>query len=310
MPGASQIPGLGPAIPEAPQAVPAAPAAPGAPPAVPGTPPPLKSGEAVPISKDQPVAFTADNFEYDRTTGIVTASGHVEAWQNDHLLRADKVTFDRNTNVAAAEGNVVLVEPDGQVLFADYAELTQGMREGVLKGMRSLLAQNGKLAANGARRVDGEINELTHAVYTTCNLCKTDPDRAPLWQLRAYSAVQDVDNKRIEYRDAYLDFLGIPVGYLPYFSHPDPSERRASGFLTPVFGDSTHIGAFFDLPYFWAIDPQRDLTIHPEITSGYGPQLSGEYRQRFNDGTVRIDAGTAVERGLQAYVFASGRFKL
>jgi LPS-assembly protein len=63
-----------------------------------------------PIDRNQPVAFTADNFEYDRDTGIVTASGHVEAWQNDHVLRADKITFDRNTNVAAASGNVVLVE--------------------------------------------------------------------------------------------------------------------------------------------------------------------------------------------------------
>ena len=140
------------------------------------------------MDRNQPVAFTADHFEYDRTSGIVTATGHVEAWQNDHVLRADTVTFDRNTNVAAASGHVVIVEPDGQVLFSDYAELTQGMREGVLKGMRTLLAENGKLIANGARRTDGKINELTHAVYTTCNLCKTDPTRPPLWQLRAYTA--------------------------------------------------------------------------------------------------------------------------
>ncbi len=146
------------------------------------------SKQTTPLDRNQPVAFTADNFDYDRTAGIVTATGHVEAWQNDHVLRADKVTFDRNTNVAAASGNVVIVEPDGQVLFADYAELTQGMREGVLKDMRALLAENGKLAANGARRTDGKVNELTHAVYTTCNLCKTDPSKPPLWQIRALTA--------------------------------------------------------------------------------------------------------------------------
>jgi LPS-assembly protein len=287
----------------APAAAPAA-AAPAAP-AVPL----LKAGQATPISHDQPVAFTADNFNYDRTAGIVTASGHVEAWQNDHVLRADKVTFDRNTNVAAAEGNVVLVEPDGQVLFADYAELTQGMREGVLKGMRSLLAENGKLVANGARRVDGKINELTHAIYTSCDLCKTDPKKPPLWQLRAYTAIQDTDNKRIEYRDAYLDIDGIPVLYFPYLSHTDPSERRASGFLVPTFGTTTHIGAFFDMPYFWAIDDNQDVTIHPEITSGLGPQLTADYRRRFNNGSVNIDAGTAYdENSPQYYVFAHGTF--
>ena len=303
---APQLSGLNGYIPAAPEAIPPPPApvtAGGA-----AAPALLKSGEAAPISRDQPVAFTADNFEYDRTTGIVTATGHVEAWQNDHLLRADRITFDRNTNVAAASGNVVLVEPDGQVLFSDYAELTQGMREGVLKDMRAILAQNGKLAANGARRTDGQINELSHAVYTTCNLCKDDPKKPPLWQLRAYSAVQDVDNKRIEYRDAVLDIDGFPVIYTPYFSHPDPSERRASGFLTPSFGSNTHIGAFLDTPYFWAIDAQRDLTLHPLITSTFGPQLSGEFREKFNDGFVRIDAGGAYDAGMQGYIFATGRF--
>ena len=102
--------------------------------------------------------------------------------------------------------------------------------------------------------------------------------------------------------------LGYPVFYMPFFSHPDPSERRASGFLTPSFGNSSHIGTFFDMPYFWAIDAQRDLTIHPLITTGFGPQLSGEYRQKFNDGVIRIDAGGAYDQGAQGYVFATGRF--
>ena len=227
------------------------------------------SKQTTPVDRNQPVAFTADNFEYDRATGIVTASGHVEAWQNDHVLRADKITFDRNTNVAAASGNVVLVEPDGQVLFADYAELTQGMREGVLRDMRAILAENGKLAANGARRTDGEINELTHAVYTTCNLCKTDPSKPPLWQIRAFTATQDLENHRIEYHDATIDFYGLPVAYLPYLSHPDPSVRRASGFLVPSFGESSHVGEFLATPYFWAIDPNQDLTLTPAVTTGF-----------------------------------------
>ena len=54
-------------------------------------------------SRDQPVTFTADSVEYDRENSLVIADGHVEAWQDDHVLRADRVTFDRNTGVAAAK---------------------------------------------------------------------------------------------------------------------------------------------------------------------------------------------------------------
>ena len=265
--------------------------------------------QVTPLDRNQPVAFTADHFEYDRAAGIVTASGHVEAWQNDHVLRADTVTFDRNTNVAAASGNVVIVEPNGEVLFSDYAELTQGMREAVLKDMRTLLAENGKLAANGARRTDGKVNELTHAVYTTCNLCKTDPDKPPLWQLRAYTARQDIENKRIEYEDATLDFLGVPVMYLPYFSHADPSVRRASGFLVPSFGESSHIGEFLTIPYYLVIDDQQDLTLLPELTTQQGGQLGLEYRRRFNNGNIDFNAAIATDEGkANGYVFSKGSF--
>ncbi len=262
-----------------------------------------------PLSRNEPVTFTADQVQYDRDNAIVSASGHVEAWQGNYVLRADRVTFDRNTDVAAASGNVVLVEPDGKVLFADYAELTQGMREGVLRGMRAILAENGKLAANGARRVEGKVNELSHAVYTTCNLCKTDPTKPPLWQLRAFSIIQDAENQRIEYQDATLDLLGVPVAYFPYFSHPDPSVRRASGFLVPSYGTSTHIGAFVGAPYFWAIDDTQDATITSVVTTSQGPELSVDYRRRFNNGALRINAGTAIDEGEpQAFVFAKGTF--
>ena len=188
-------------------------------------------GKGTPISRNEPVTFRADTVSYDSKAGLVTWTGHVEIWQNDHVLRADKVTFDRNTNVAAASGHVAIVEPDGEVLFSSYAELTQGMRQGVMSNMRSLLSANGKLAANGARRTDGKVNDLSRAVYTACKVCAQHPERPAFWELRAYDATDDLEHKRLEYRDVYLDMFGVPVGYLPFFSTPDPSVRRQSGFL-------------------------------------------------------------------------------
>ena len=113
-------------------------------------------------------------------------------------------------------------------------------------------------------------------VYSTCNACETDPLRPPLWQLRAMSAVQDTENKRIEYYDGVLEMAGVPVGYFPYFSHPDPSVRRDSGLLIPSIGSSSHIGFFAAQPYYWVIDDQSDATITPMITANAGVQLGVE----------------------------------
>ena len=267
---------------------------------------------AQPLSGNEPVTFQADSVTYDRDHGLVSADGHVEAWQNDHVLRADRVTFDRNTNVAAAYGHVVIVEPDGQVLFADYAELTQGMRNGVLTGMRALLAQNGRLAANGARRTEGKLNEMSRGVYSTCNVCALHPEQAPLWQMRAGLLTQDLENKRLEYRDMTLDFLGVPVFYLPYFSNADPSVKRQSGLLAPSFGATdTYLGSYITLPYYLVLDGQSDVTLTPLLATRTGPQLEALYRRDFNSGVLNVDGAIALDQGqMQGYTFAHGLFNL
>ena len=250
----------------------------------------LLSGTNQPsVSRNQPVMFTSDSVEYDRENSLVTAEGHVEAWQNGTVLRADKVTFNRNTGVAVATGHVVLLEPDGQVLFADYAELTQDMKNGVLRNMRAILAENGKMAANGARRTNGLLNDMSRVVYSTCNLCKQDPTRPPLWQIRAESAVQDLEHKKIEFQDAIMEMYGVPIAYMPYFWQVDPSVKRGSGLLIPSMGYSTHLGGFFAQPYYWVIDDQSDATFTPMITSRAGPQLEAEYRRQFNNGYLNLD---------------------
>ncbi len=267
------------------------------------------AGHTSPVSRDQPVTFTADEVDYDRDKAVVTATGHVEAWQNDHVVRADKITFDRNTNIAAASGNVVLLEPDGQVLFTDYAELSEGMRNAVLRGMRGILAGNGRLAANGARRFEGKLNELSKVVYSTCNLCKQDPTRPPLWQIRALDAVQDLEHKRIEYQDATVQFDGVPVAYFPYFSHPDPSVKRQSGLLVPSIGTSTYIGAFISQPYYIVLDDQSDTTITPMLTTRGGPEIDLSYRRRFNDGRLDVDTSAGYfQNALQGTILARGTF--
>jgi LPS-assembly protein len=261
--------------------------------------------------RDQPVTFTADSVEYDRDNSLVIADGHVEAWQNDSVLRADHMTFDRNTGVAAVKGNVALLQPDGQVIFADYAELTQDMKNGVFRDVRAIMAENGRMAANGARRTDGEINEMSKVVYSTCNLCAKDPTKPPLWQIRALSAVQDLEHKKIEYEDAVLEMYGFPVAYMPYFWHVDPSVKRGSGLLIPSLGYSSHLGAFYAQPYYWVIDDQSDATFTPMITTSAGPQLSVEYRRRFNNGSLLLDGSVGyLDNSAQATIYSKGQFSL
>lgn len=237
---------------------------------------------------ETPVTFQAEEVEFNRETGILTARGRVEAWQGERFVRADEFTYDRGTGIATLRGNVQVLEADGQAFYAEEAELGPGFRDGVLREIRARLVQNARMAGTGARRTDGTITDVARVVYSSCNLCEEEPTRAPLWQLRARMATQDRTQERISYRDAVVEVGGVPILYTPFFSHPDPQTPRASGFLFPNFGYTRFLGAFTQIPYFWAIDEQQDLLATVTAGTEVLPNLSLEYRRRFNFGEMRI----------------------
>jgi LPS-assembly protein len=239
-------------------------------------------------SEDEPVLLSADEVSYDRDLGVVTARGHVELSQGERILLADTLTYNERTGTVAASGNVSLLEPTGDVAFADYVELTSGLREGVIRDIRVLLKDGSRIAANGGRRT-GERTEFAKAVYSPCPLCEEDPTRAPLWQLKAVRVTHDQEEHRIEYRDAWLEIYGVPVAYTPYFSHPDPTVTRQSGMLTPHFSLSNSLGPAARVPYYFTLGPSADATFEPIVTTKQGIVLGGEYRRLFQTGEFDVN---------------------
>jgi LPS-assembly protein len=264
---------------------------------------------------DDPVLLTADELSFDEDLGTATARGNVELVQGDRVLHADAVSYNQRDDIVTASGNVVLLEPTGEVLFAEFAELTAEMREGFLRGFRMLLNDDSRLVAVNAQRRGGVKTELTRAAYSPCRDC-TGFDDEPLWQVKARKVVHDAEAREVVYRDATLEFLGVPVAYTPYLSHPDPSVTRQTGFLTPTFGASNLNGTSVAVPYFWAIDRDKDLLFDPVISSGQAPVLTGRYRQRFADGEheTRIsttrDDHQSTDKRIRGYIASTTRFAI
>ncbi len=243
-----------------------------------------------PDLRELPAVISADEVVYDRDLDIVTATGRVEIVQGNRVVRADTISFNRRANLVSASGNVSLLEPTGDVVFADYAELTEDLREGVMQNFRALLADWSRLAAVSGRRTAGNVTALRKVVYSPCALCKDDPTRPPLWQLKAARATHDQDAASVTYRDAWLEVGGVPVIYTPYFEHPDGTVKRKSGLLAPAFGSSSVLGQFYAQPYFQTLGDSADLTIEPMFFTKDLPVLTGEYRQRFRNGFTTLNA--------------------
>ena len=272
--------------------------------------------------RQEPLVFSADSVIYDRDSEVVTAEGRVEVARAERVLLADRVRYDARTGLVRAEGNVSILEPTGDVVFANEVELSDDLKEGFVIGIGVLLADDSRLAANGARRTSDQRTVMSKAVFSACELCAEEPERPPLWQIKAVSVIHDQKAHRIEYRDAVLELGGFPIAYTPYFSHPDPSVERKTGFLAPLYGSSGPLGIKFEAPFYIAFAPHRDATLTPLVTGKEGVALRGEYRERTQGGGFEL-RGSVTEvgkrdqnnssiggRDIRGHVDATGRFDL
>ena len=274
----------------------------------------------VPGELNLPTLLSADEIIYDENSEVITAKGNVEISQNDRMLIADTVSYAIETGTVTAEGGITLLEPSGDVVFAEYVELTDDMREGFIRDIRVLLVDESRLAAASGERREGRYMIFRKGIFSPCKLCRDDPERAPVWQIKAAEVVHDQEDKTIQYRDAWMEMFGVPIAYTPYLEHPDPTVKRKSGILAPAVGNSDTLGFTFSLPYFWAIDDTKDLTFRPLITTEQSVVLGGEYRQLFASGDLTIEgSGTIADQEednvtkknqLRGHIDAEGRFNL
>ncbi len=262
----------------------------------------------------------ADQLVYDSDGQTVSAVGHVEIVDDTRILNADNVTYDQKNDKVTASGHVSVTDASGNVAFADHVVLTDRMRDGALSGFGALIGKNGRLAAASAERVQDRMIIAQRAVYSPCKICAQQGQRTPLWQVKSEKVVLDQVKHRIHFTDATVDFFGVPVLYTPYLTEPDPTVKYASGLLAPDVGTSTKLGYFVRIPVYLAFSDSNGLTVQPEFTTQGGEMVEAEYRQRWNNSGLWLQAsgaynsvgGLGAAPGTQDYdhLFGAGRFAL
>jgi len=274
------------------------------------------------ISPKEPVLLEAEQVDYQQS-GIVIASGKVAVTQGETILLADQLAYDQEGNMVIAQGNVSLLDPSGNVFFADEVELTQDMKQGVIHQFKARFNDNSVIAAVQARKLDENKTELFKAIYSPCNCVdeKTKKPIRPQWSIKAGHALIDQQAQQIVYDDVFFNLYDQPVFYSPYLSHATPGADNKSGFLMPEYGHNYNIGSSVKVPYYYAISPDRDATITPIFTSQEGLVMAAEYRQQFDTGFLLMDGSATNPRQRDAagnpttgrdwrgHINADGRFQ-
>jgi len=263
-----------------------------------------------PAAAQDAATLVADRVEI-RADNLLVAEGNVEVFWRGSRLRATRISFDRAADLLTIEGPIILTEGERVAIFADAAELSADLREGLLTGARLVLDQQLQFAAAQIARTGGRFTELDRVVASSCQICAERP--VPLWSIRARRVVHDQQARQIYFEGAQFRVADVPIVYIPRLRFPDPTLNRATGFLFPTIRSNSSLGTGIKIPYFITMGPSADLTLTPYLATGT-TTLEARYRRAFRTGDIELRGAASRDDVLpdetRAYLFGTGAFSL
>jgi LPS-assembly protein len=112
---------------------------------------------------------------------------------------------------------------------------------------------------------------FSNASFTSCEVGNDD------WFIKSNEIKIDNEAKTVQASNARIVFKGVPVLYSPSVSFPYAGQRK-TGFLSPLWGQTSRSGFELYTPYYVNIAPNRDATIASRLLSKRGLQAQGEVR--------------------------------
>jgi len=233
-------------------------------------PPKHKKAPIIPIpTGDHLIRIESDAASLD-ATGLDVLTGHVQATQDARSVAADTVTYDQKTGKLVVKGAVDFEDPRIGVKSDTGTYDALGGADFNQANFR-IFDRNGRgFATEMSVHPDGKV-DLWKVRYTSCPVGNQD------WMLQASSINLDTEEQEGIAHGVVMRFKDVPIFYTPYISFPLGDERK-SGILFPNLGHSGSNGFQIEVPYYFNLAPNYDLTLTPGLLSARGVQLGGEFR--------------------------------
>jgi len=215
-----------------------------------------------------------------------------------------------------AKGNLLILDRHGNVITGTEIILQDKFGRIILNNMAAKLTnQTSIITASRVSKLDNQTIEMDYACYTACNASEF---KNPIWQIKAKHTSINQNKKTIEYRNVFFEVFGVPIIFLPYFSHPTSRAKAKSGLLAP-FLDTKNL----KLPIYFRAKSNLDFTLTPRfadgqvITEGEIRHLTNHGQYQFNSSIANMEAEKKDHLGNlikdhyinQYHIFGDGNFR-
>jgi LPS-assembly protein len=219
---------------------------------------------------DHQIHIEANDAVLSIADGTTVLNGRVTVTQDLRSVSADSVTYDFNADKLNVKGKVDFLDPKLRVRSDSGSYETAGAAN-FNEAFFQLMDRNGRGFAKDINvNPDGKV-ALDHVHYTSCPVGNED------WSLNASQISLDTKLQEGVAHHVTMRFKDVPVFYTPYISFPLGDERK-SGVLFPSFGHSGSNGFDVEVPYYFNLAPNYDLTVTPAVLTARGEQLAENFR--------------------------------
>ena len=253
----------------------------------------------------------SDYIIYDKTKSTITAKSNAKYIDNlGNEILSNNFYYDLKLKKIVANGKVIFTEKNKNKFYFSNFEYFENSEKGFGRDFRGEMNDKSTMESkyveidnklgnlflsNGFK--ESLINKLKSLFnegnkYTTCENKKNKAsiyEECPDWSLHTYKTNHDFSKKMVVHKHAIIRIKNFPIFYTPYFSHPDPSVKRKSGFLPPSTKNFTNLGRTLKTPYYWSIDDDSDVTFTPIFYQNENNIFLTEYRKQNKNSLLSLD---------------------
>ena len=276
------------------------------------------------FDKIKNVSIETEKAIYNKKKNILNTSGKTKIiLENNYKIISKNVFYDRNlekiysnyeTTINDQEGNVYNIEKklildvknelvstdnisiidiDNNIYLFENAKVNLSSKEILGKEIKIDFEdgyfgnkKNDPILKGRSALSNKDETKIYKTVFSTCN---TENKSCPGWSIETEEFTHDKINKVFNYKNSWLKVFDKEIFYFPFFSHPDPTVKRKSGFLVPYYGSSNNFGSWINIPYFKTLGKDKDMTFNPRFYADDKFILQSEYRQSYKNSDLISD---------------------
>lgn len=239
----------------------------------------VHAGEAAPVAPagtanqqvpEPPAVIEADSLAGTKDQQI-EATGKAKLRKGDQTISGERLLYQQDSADLDAQGDVVL-EQRGDRMSGPHLQYNTDSKAGTMERPNYYMQEKGARGTADVLHIrDSQHFDLDNATYTTCPAGNDD------WQMKMHTLQINRDENLGIAKHSTIEFMGVPILYTPWMDFP-LGDRRKSGVLAPIIGNTTKTGTELTIPVYWNIADNYDATISPRYMEKRGLQLNNEFR--------------------------------